>query len=341
MGAGVCGLAAAKTLTQRGHQVTLYEQFDLFHDRGSSHGASRIVRRAYSDPFYTACMAEAYPMWSALEIESGKSLLHECGLLYYGPASSPNIVSVAKGLQDLGVPFETLDPSRTHSLLPNLRLDKDEVAIWTPEAGWVEADTALQALFAIAVRNGLSVHSGQPVDPIILAGENDAVVVAAGSWIKRHVPIPVHTTLQTFAYVDAQIEGPVWIEEGPNLPYGFPSDKNGQKIGIHRPGPQVDPSVSDRNPSPEFIEIIRETASRRFGIENPKVGQAKGCIYTTTTTEDFLLGRLASNTFFASACSGHGFKLSLWIGCLLSDFVEGKDLPEKHPRFFWGTGPGG
>src|SRR5580658_432416 len=95
VGAGVCGLSAAHTLCSRGHQVFLYEQHDLFHDRGSSHGASRIVRRAYPDAFYTACMAEAYTMWRGLEASSGRHILTECGLLYFGHRDSENLRNVS------------------------------------------------------------------------------------------------------------------------------------------------------------------------------------------------------------------------------------------------------
>ena len=94
IGAGIVGLSAGRFLARRGHEVTLYEQFPLFHDRGSSHGHSRIVRRAYPDAFFTACMAEAYPMWAELEAESGRKLVDECGLLYIGDNDAPRVKSM-------------------------------------------------------------------------------------------------------------------------------------------------------------------------------------------------------------------------------------------------------
>ena len=50
VGAGIMGAAAAWALAARGAEVTVHEQFALDHDRGSSHGRSRIVRLAYPDP---------------------------------------------------------------------------------------------------------------------------------------------------------------------------------------------------------------------------------------------------------------------------------------------------
>ena len=47
VGAGIMGSAAARALARAGHDVSLFEQFRVGHDRGSSHGRSRIVRLAY------------------------------------------------------------------------------------------------------------------------------------------------------------------------------------------------------------------------------------------------------------------------------------------------------
>ena len=333
VGAGVCGLAAAKTLACRGHNVTLYEQFDLFHDRGSSHGASRIVRRAYSDPFYTACMAEAYPLWAELEAESSRKLVREVGLVYFGSRDAENIQSVAKGLADLSVPFEPLDRIKIQRVFPQLRLVDQEIGIWTPEAGWVHAANALKAIYDVGIQAGLNVLTGHPADPFVLAKENDVVVVAAGAWTTLYAKLPVNVTLQTFAYVDAQVEGPVWIEDSTNQPYGFPSDEDGLKMGIHRAGKAIDPESDGREPDHVFLDAILRTAEYRFGLQSPSLSKPKTCLYTTTANEDFLLGNLAPNIFFASACSGHGFKMGPWIGKLLADFAEGKDCPENHPRF--------
>ena len=60
VGAGVMGCATAWALSKRGAEVTLHEQFALDHDRGSSHGRTRIFRVAYPDPSWIRFAQEAY-----------------------------------------------------------------------------------------------------------------------------------------------------------------------------------------------------------------------------------------------------------------------------------------
>ena len=63
------GLAAARAIAQRGHDVTVYEQFELGHTRGSSHGSSRIFRLSYTDEHWIRLAQRAYELWRELERE--------------------------------------------------------------------------------------------------------------------------------------------------------------------------------------------------------------------------------------------------------------------------------
>lgn len=71
VGAGLVGAATARALTERGDRVVLLEQFERGHDRGSSHGATRIFRRGYVEDDYRALTGLAGRAWARLEAETG------------------------------------------------------------------------------------------------------------------------------------------------------------------------------------------------------------------------------------------------------------------------------
>jgi sarcosine oxidase len=341
VGAGICGSSAARYVAIKGHDVALFEQFELGHDLGSSHGNSRIVRKAYPDSFYTQCMTQAYPLWAELERHADQRLIHEVGLLYVGDANSADVKSMASGLAEVGVPFDILEPRTAAAKIPELKLSSGEVGIFTAEAGWVDARGAIDANLRVLRSLGGVILTDHPIHWEQLEEDFDAFVICAGPWVKQFVNVPVRTTLQTFGYVacDHPREGPVWIEQGPLGMYGFPTepDRIDFKIGVHELGRDVFLSDLDRNPSEAHAEEILETAARRCGVAKPELRLTKGCVYTSTQNEDFLLGRIGDRGFFASACSGHGFKFGPWIGKLLASFVEGDDEPENYSRFFWDT----
>ena len=93
VGAGINGSSAAYQLARRGAEVLLLEkvssavpskqsyhpvisrQFPIPHSRGSSHGQSRGIRKAYPDPFFTNIMEEAYKEWNFIEKQTGVKLI--------------------------------------------------------------------------------------------------------------------------------------------------------------------------------------------------------------------------------------------------------------------------
>ena len=65
------GSAAAYHLAARGERVLGLERYTPAHDKGSSHGQSRIIRQAYfEDPAYVPLLPRAYELWKRLERET-------------------------------------------------------------------------------------------------------------------------------------------------------------------------------------------------------------------------------------------------------------------------------
>src|SRR5215468_2744995 len=104
VGVGGVGAMAAWRLAEAGQEVVALEQFRLDHDRGSSYGDSRIVRRVYPDPLYTGLMADAYTLWEELQDAikkyvpgSGSGLEDRLfapqGGIFCGPVDHPQIAA--------------------------------------------------------------------------------------------------------------------------------------------------------------------------------------------------------------------------------------------------------
>jgi len=79
VGAGVVGLSAAWRLALTGRSVVVFDRFPLGHDRGSSHGPTRIFRFAYDDPVYVRLAQRALPLWRDLEAATGEQVLSITG----------------------------------------------------------------------------------------------------------------------------------------------------------------------------------------------------------------------------------------------------------------------
>ena len=64
LGTGGMGTAACAHLAARGATVIGLDRFPLAHDRGSSHGQTRLIRQAYFEhPDYVPLLLEAYRLW--------------------------------------------------------------------------------------------------------------------------------------------------------------------------------------------------------------------------------------------------------------------------------------
>src|SRR6266852_3428793 len=89
LGVGGMGSAACFELARRGHRVLGLEQFPLVHDRGSSHGQTRVIRTAYYEhPCYVPLVLRSFERWRDLERRTGARLLTECNCLNFGPMDS-------------------------------------------------------------------------------------------------------------------------------------------------------------------------------------------------------------------------------------------------------------
>src|SRR4051794_16990703 len=175
IGGGINGAAPPWAIARRGHDVTLHEQFERAHDRGSSHGRSRIWRLAYPERHWVDLAREGLEGWRELERESGETLLETTGLL---ELAAEEEYGSGGALAAAGILCETPTPEEIADRF-GIQVPRGWTSLWQPEAGWVRADRALDAFLRVAGQNGAQIEHDSRV--AIADVDADAVVVAAGS----------------------------------------------------------------------------------------------------------------------------------------------------------------
>jgi sarcosine oxidase len=86
VGLGAVGAATLYQLARRGARVLGIDRFAPPHDRGSSHGESRITRLAVGEgEAYVPLVRRSHAIWRELESLTGRSILTQTGGLILGP----------------------------------------------------------------------------------------------------------------------------------------------------------------------------------------------------------------------------------------------------------------
>src|ERR1700694_4601141 len=110
IGLGAMGSAALASLAERGRRVVGIDRYAPGHDRGSSHGASRIIRLGYFEhPSYVPLLRAAYPLWRDLEARSGEPFLTVTGIVEIGRPASYVVAGTLRSSRLHGLAHEVLD----------------------------------------------------------------------------------------------------------------------------------------------------------------------------------------------------------------------------------------
>ncbi len=355
IGAGLMGAATAWSLARRGRSVLLVEQYHPGHNRGSSHGSARIVRRAYSDVLYTRLTGQAFELWRELEESSGTRILRMHGGLDHG--ANHDVDAVAERLAAEAVAHELLRSEAAEERWPGMRFEGS--VLFHPQAGTMDAALAVEAFLDEAVRHGVrvlqetrvvAVLPGDGRSEIELAGGERvaarAVVVAAGGWaeplLHGRVTLPplAVTQQQIFHFPRLDTDAEQWpsvIHDELTPVYHLAGGRDGgpgedRKIAEHRHGTATTASGRSGIVDPASRARIVEYVRRWLPGLDPTPGREATCLYTTTPNEDFVLDR-AGTLVVCSACSGHGAKFAPLIGEMTAELVTAPHRAQIPARF--------
>lgn len=369
IGAGSVGAAAAYHLAGTGRRVLLLEQFHVGHNRGSSHGESRIIRHTYSSPDYASLAPAAFEMWRDLEAESGAELLKITGGLDLGKATNPALLACRDSLESAGFEFEWLEGESARLAIPQFNFPEGYAVLRQSGAGILHAARSVAALVRSAGARGATLIEGARVEHVDPTGSEvdvsyatDAgqttisagrVIVAAGPWATKWFPslgldAELKVTHQQVVYYPvedvrlwAADRCPIYIGHGREGFYGFPVwERPGFiKVGIELDAVVDDADVPTLEPDENALQQLNLIVAERFHGIRPEPADVITCRYTETPDRDFIIDRHPRhpNVVLASPCSGHGFKFSILTGKLAADLATTPpgqyDSPHWRPRF--------
>lgn len=362
VGLGAMGSAAAYHLAGNNRKVLGLEAFGPAHDRGSSHGESRIIRQAYfENPAYVPLVLRAYELWDRLQRESGKDLLTITGGLAIGPERGDLVSGCLRSAREYDLPHELLDPGQMRSRFPQFFLAPEEIAFYEERAGFLRPEECIRQHLRGASDRGATLHIEEPVLSWSASNQGEGVtvqthkqtyranslVLSVGPWfadvgfaeLALAVSIPVVVTrhvmfwfrpLRQASTFDKSVF-PIFLwgpGEGPFF-YGFPrtGEDTDPKVAIHSGMEKCSPSSIDRVIHPEDEAAIRSAIRKRIPALNGEVSHASTCMYTMTPDENFIIDRHPDypQVVFAAGFSGHGFKFSSVVGEILCDLATTRE----------------
>src|SRR5215831_5492490 len=161
---GGAGSAALYHLARRGARVLGLDRFPPGHDRGSSHGKTRVIRMAYFEhPDYVPLLKRAYELWNELERTSGKNLFHQTGLVEVGAPDGEVVPGVLASAFIHGLQVEQLAGLDAMRRFPGLRVPEGLDVVYEPSGGFLDVEDCVIAHAAAAERAGATLHTGEEV----------------------------------------------------------------------------------------------------------------------------------------------------------------------------------
>jgi sarcosine oxidase len=339
LGTGGIGSAALYHGAKRGLKCLGLDRFPPAHDRGSSHGESRLIRLSYFEhPDYVPLLRRSYQLWDELD----PTLLNRCGVLYMGQGDGAVIRGVLASANEYRLNVEVVDSAD----VPQYTLPSGATAVFEADAGWLPVERCVQLHLDRAIAIGAEHRSGETVTGWQRDGDTvsvdtasgryraGALVIAGGAWNGDLLPdlaLPltvVRKHLHWFRCDDERYRSGFFFELSHGQFYGFPAQDGRLKLAEHSGGEVVEDALNaSKEPDPlDDGRVAAFVAEHLPGVHTERL-EHKTCFYTRTPDEHFIVDTYpgCNRVAYAAGLSGHGFKFAPVLGELLVDLaVEGK-----------------
>ncbi|WP_067541381.1 N-methyl-L-tryptophan oxidase [Nocardia crassostreae] len=350
IGLGGMGSAAACRLARGGHRVLGLEKFTPAHNKGSSHGGSRIIRQSYfEDPAYVPLLLRAYELWEQLARDSGDEVYRLTGGLYIGPPGCETVAGSRRAAEEWSLPHEILSAGEIRSRFPNFTPSAEHIGLYEEQAGFARPELTVGAHLDLAAAAGATLRFGEQVEDWHDSGAGVTVttgsgsysagqlVICPGAWapaLLADLGVAIEIERQVMYWLDP-VNGsknfdhdPIYIAEndaGAQI-YGFPAidgPDGGVKTAFFRKGTACGPDTIDRTVYPDEITEMRTRVTELLPALAGRAIHTATCMYSNTADQHFVIARHPAHTAVTVACgfSGHGFKFVPVVGEILAELA--------------------
>jgi len=367
IGLGAVGSAALYQATRLKARVVGIDRFAPPHDRGSSHGDTRITRQAIGEGReFVPLVLRSNQIWEELEASTGRNLMTRCGCLVLASPGAPGhhhgstsfLEDTVGAARQFRISHEVLTAVEVQHRYPQFRLHGDELGYFEPGAGFLRPEDCIEAQLDLARQAGAEIRRNETVTEISPADETVQVrtdratysaahvIVTAGAWIPKLLGDEYARLFRVYRqtlcwfrlasnrarYSPKSFPVFIWItgNQPRDMMYGFPAidgPDTGVKIATEQYDATVDPDAVPRDVAESDIAVLYDDyIAPRFPDVSSKCLRSTTCLYTVTPDAKFIIDRVHNrdNVWFASACSGHGFKHSAAIGEALARQAVGE-----------------
>ena len=356
VGLGSVGSAVSLELARRGRRVLGFDAYSPPHTRGSHHGESRSVRKAYLEgTVYVPMALRAWELWRRLEKDCGKQLLLKSGNLTIGPADAPAVTGFFSSARKYDLEHQELSSDQVIKKWPQLKVPKGYIAGLEVEAGIVLAEKSIEVMLQQAARAGARLHPNERVnswweteghveavtergryraESILFAADtgNLALLPQLSSHLRcKRVPVGWVTPLKESAFQLGRFPVNFWqvpMQDNGNEPnyaefYSLPCMQPGSQVKVapHNNLMDMGENLSEEL-QPTELEHLRLLIRRYL----PSLAEGKivhsTCQYTLTDDGHFFLGKVpGKGQTYCAVLGGHGFKFSPVLGEIFADLM--------------------